>query len=204
MMKRAESALTSRQSELDKHEYRDGKLMRRSSSVHYRGDSKPPTMNVFDADVVSCRTDSGKGTNVTYGTMMANGDMYTQSVLHDEAHSSSAYDADYLRKSKPIQFEEEDCEDNTWIRVFGFQPEDVSSVLEQLQRCGYIRERRSTANNYMYLRFYTTLEVQKALALNGTRIHGNYIGVIQCSREEVAEGYEGNLNRVKTSSLDTR
>ncbi len=88
--------------------------------------------------------------------------------------------------------------------MFGFQPEDVSSVLEQLQRCGYIRERRSTANNYMYLRFYTTLEVQKALALNGTRIHGNYIGVIQCSREEVAEGYEGNLNRVKTSSLDTR
>lgn len=171
-------------------------------------------MNVFDADVVSCRTDSGKGTNVTYGTMMANGDMYTQSVLHDEAHSSSAYDADYLRKSKPIQFEEEDCEDNTWVTILifcecrfeclVFKPEDVSSVLEQLQSCGYIRERRSTANNYMYLRFYTTLEVQKALALNGTRIHGNYIGVIQCSREEVGEGYEGNLNRVKTSSLDTR
>ena len=77
-------------------------------------------MNVFDADVVSCRTDSGKGTNVTYGTMMANGDMYTQSVLHDEAHSSSAYDADYLRKSKPIQFEEEDCEDNTWVTILIF------------------------------------------------------------------------------------
>lgn len=88
--------------------------------------------------------------------------------------------------------------------MFGFQPEDVSSVLEQFQRCGYIIERRSTANNYMYLRYYTALEVQKALALNETRIHGNYIGVVQCSREEVGEAYEGNLNHIKTTSLDTR
>ena len=88
--------------------------------------------------------------------------------------------------------------------MFGFQPEDVSSVLEQLQHCGYIRERRSTANNYMFIRFHSSLEVQKALALNGTRIRGNYIGVVQCHREEVVEGYEGNLNRVKTSPLDTR
>ena len=57
---------------------------------------------------------------------MANGDMYTQSVLHDETHSSSAYDPDYLRKSKPIQFEEEDSEDNTWVAILLFCDLDSS------------------------------------------------------------------------------
>lgn len=88
--------------------------------------------------------------------------------------------------------------------MFGFQPEDVSLLLERFQQCGYIAERRSTPNNYMYLRYYDMLEVQKALALNGTCINGNFVGVVQCSPEEVGEVYEGNINRVKTTPMDTR
>ena len=90
------------------------------------------------------------------------------------------------------------------IRVYGFQPEDVSAVLEQFQQCGYVAERRSTANNYMYLRFFTQLEVQKSLALSGTRVNGNYIGVVACSREEVNEGYEGSVSQVRSRAMDTR
>lgn len=90
------------------------------------------------------------------------------------------------------------------VRVFGFQPEDVSILLEQLQRCGFIAERRSTPNNYMFIRYYDMLQAQKALALNGTCINGNYIGVAQCSWEEVGDAYEGNLNKARTSPMDTR
>mgnify|MGYP004710718235 FL=1 len=48
---------------------------------------------------------------------MSNGDMYTQTVMHNDLPSTTAYDPDYLRKSKPIRFDEEDSEDNTWVGV---------------------------------------------------------------------------------------
>ena len=48
---------------------------------------------------------------------MSNGDMYTQTVMHNDLPSTTAYDPDYLRKSKPIRFDEEDSEDNTWVGI---------------------------------------------------------------------------------------
>ena len=45
---------------------------------------------------------------------------------------------------------------------------------------------------------------QKALALSGTRVNGNYIGVVACSREEVKEGYEGSVSQVRSRAMDTR
>ena len=91
-------------------------------------------MNAFDADVVPCRTDSGRGTNETYGTMISNGDMYTQSLLHDDTHTS-AYDPDYLRKSKRIQLEEDDSEDNTWVAILLFCVTIDSSVWFSTRGC---------------------------------------------------------------------
>ncbi|KAK8798893.1 hypothetical protein WA588_005454, partial [Blastocystis sp. NMH] len=206
LAKREERALAQQRAEQEQKEKLDGRVSRRNSSVHYRKNSLPPTTNMYDADVLPRRSDAAfsKGSKRIYGEMMSNGDMYTQTVMHNDLPSTTAYDPDYLRKSKPIRFDEEDSEDNTWIRVYGFQPEDVSAVLEQFQQCGYVAERRSTANNYMYLRFYTQLEVQKALALSGTRVNGNYIGVVACSREEVKEGYEGSVSQVRSRSMDTR
>ena len=80
----------------------------------------------------------------------------------------------------------------------------MSILLEQFQRCGFIAEKRSTPNNYMFIRYYDMLQAQKALALNGTCINGNYIGVVQCSYEEVIDGFEDNLNKARTTPMDTR
>mgnify|MGYP000030185121 CR=1 FL=1 len=171
-------------------------------------------MNVFDADVVSCRTDSGKGTNVTYGTMMANGDMYTQSVLHDEAHSSSAYDADYLRKSKPIQLEEEDCEDNTWVTILIFCECRFECLVFNQKMLAVFLSSYSAVDKLLnivdskYELVHIAARRSKEMTLTGhfQMPINKYVSKKNIGRalEEVAEGYEGNLNRVKTSSLDTR
>ena len=74
---------------------------------------------MYDADVLPRRSDAAfsKGSKRVYGEMMSNGDMYTQTVMHNDLPSTTAYDPDYLRKSKPIRFDEEDSEDNTWVGV---------------------------------------------------------------------------------------
>lgn len=76
--------------------------------------------------------------------------------------------------------------------------------MEELQRCGYIANIRSTASNFMFVQFYTQLEVEKAMALNGSRICGHYIGVVRCNKEEVGEGEESELNRNRSSYMDRR
>ena len=74
---------------------------------------------MYDADVLPRRSDPAfsKGNKRIYGEMMSNGDMYTQTAMHNDLPSSTAYDPDYLRKSKPIRFDEEDSEDNTWVGI---------------------------------------------------------------------------------------
>ena len=66
--------------------------------------------------------------------------------------------------------------------------------MEELQRCGYIANIRSTASNYMFVQYYTQLEVEKAMALNGTRVCGHYIG----------EAPESELNQNRSSYMDRR
>lgn len=90
------------------------------------------------------------------------------------------------------------------MRVFGYYPEDVSTLMEELQRCGYIANIRSTASNYMFVQYYTQLEVEKAMTLNGTRVCGHYIGVVRCNREDVGEAPESELNQNRSSYLDRR
>ena len=56
----------------------------------------------------------------------------------------------------------------------------------------------------MYVRYHTQLEVEKALALNGTRVNGDYIGVTRCTPEEVGEIGHSNLNALHSAPVDTR
>ena len=76
--------------------------------------------------------------------------------------------------------------------------------MQELQRCGYIADSRSSMANYMYVRYNTQLEVERALALNGTRVNGNYIGVVRCTWEEVRDSQESNINKIVSSNMDTR
>ena len=52
--------------------------------------------------------------------------------------------------------------------------------------------------------FYTQLEVEKAMALNGSRMCGHYIGVVRCNKEEVGEVAESELNKNRSSYMDRR
>ena len=72
--------------------------------------------------MISERTDSAfrKGTEATYGTMMSEGDMKSQSVIHQDTSLPSAFNSDYLRKGKPIRFTEDDSDDNTWVSSLFF------------------------------------------------------------------------------------
>lgn len=76
--------------------------------------------------------------------------------------------------------------------------------MEELQRCGYIANIRSTASNFMFVQFYTQLEVEKAMALNGSRVCGHYIGVVRCNKEEVGEFGASELNKNRSSYMDRR
>lgn len=55
----------------------------------------------------------------------------------------------------------------------------------------------------MFIRYYTQMDVEKALALNDTLICGHYIGVVRCTSEEVGKSTQSYLNQVKSQSLDT-
>ena len=65
------------------------------------------------------------------------------------------------------------------IRVFGYNPENVNQLLTAFENCGYIAETKTSPSNFMYIRYYTQMSVEKALALNDTLLCGNYIGVIR-------------------------
>ena len=90
------------------------------------------------------------------------------------------------------------------IRVFGYNPENVNQLLTAFENCGYIAETKTSPGNFMYIRYYTQMDVEKALALNDTLLCGNYIGVIRCTSEEVGKSTQTYLNQVKSQSLDTR
>ena len=90
------------------------------------------------------------------------------------------------------------------IRVFGYNPENVNQLLTAFENCGYIAETKTSPGNFMYIRYYTQMDVEKALALNDTLLCGYYIGVIRCTSEEVGKSTQTYLNQVKSQSLDTR
>lgn len=75
---------------------------------------------MYDADIHVRRPDVTfhNGNKHTYGSMISNGDMYSQSQMHSHLNTPSVYDEDYLRRSKPIRFDETSSEDNTWVRLY--------------------------------------------------------------------------------------
>lgn len=90
------------------------------------------------------------------------------------------------------------------IRVFGYNLQDMSQLLREFEKCGYIAETKTSPGNYMFIRYYSQLEVEKALALHDTVIAGHYIGVVRCTSEEAGKATESYLNQVHTQPLDTR
>lgn len=90
------------------------------------------------------------------------------------------------------------------IRVFGYNPIDMRTLLQQFEQCGYIAETKTSPSNFMFIRYYNQLEVEKALSLNNTLIAGYYIGVVRCTSEEVGSSTETFLNQVRSEPLDTR
>lgn len=179
--------------------------VRKGSSLNLRKSMLPPINNEYDADTFYIRhdTDFPRGNESTYAHTVAEGDLKTLSRLHSEDRET-VYQPEYISTSHPLSFHEMDSADNTWIRVFGYVPEDTSRVMQELQRCGYIADSRSSMANYMYVRYNTQLEVERALALNGTRVNGNYIGVVRCTWEEVRDSQESNINKIVSSNMDTR
>lgn len=134
--------------------------------------------------------------------------------LHTNSENNGIYYPEYISSSNPIRFAEDDNEDNTWvsllpslysqIRVFGYNLQDIRGLLSAFEQCGFIAETRTTPSNFMFIHYHTQLEVEKALALNDTRIAGCYIGVVRCTSEEVGASTAGYLNQVRSEAMDTR
>lgn len=140
--------------------------------------------------------------------------MRTLDQLRNRHENNGIYYPDYISSSQPIRFTEDDNDDNTWvsfliacniqIRVFGYNIQDIRSLMIALEKCGFIAETRTTPSNFMFIRYHTQLDVEKALALNDTLIAGCYVGVVRCTSEEVGNATTSYLNQVQSQALDTR
>ena len=56
-----------------------------------------------------------KGDSATYGKVVAEGDMKTLDELRNRGNKNGVYYPEYVSSSKPMRFDEEDNEDNTWV-----------------------------------------------------------------------------------------
>ncbi|KAL0213143.1 hypothetical protein RCL1_006769 [Eukaryota sp. TZLM3-RCL] len=66
----------------------------------------------------------------------------------------------------------------SWVTLFGFQPEQISSVLNYLSRVGVVLERSPGNGNYLHVRFSDPVQAAAALTLNGTSFQpGSLLGV---------------------------
>mmetsp|Transcript_33503 Transcript_33503/g.105851 ORF Transcript_33503/g.105851 Transcript_33503/m.105851 type:complete len:306 (-) Transcript_33503:261-1178(-) len=61
----------------------------------------------------------------------------------------------------------------TWVIVFGFQPGQAPAVLRYFQRFGDVVEHHRGGGNWLFLRYRTKLQAQKAVAQNGTTLGPN-------------------------------
>ncbi|KAK5645709.1 hypothetical protein RI129_004173 [Pyrocoelia pectoralis] len=82
---------------------------------------------------------------------------------------------------------------NLWVTVFGFPSTASGIVVAQFSSCGLIADKRFPAQgNWVHLKFSNTLEVSKALSLNGKLISNTMmVGV---------SPYHGNCNKENIES----
>ncbi|ETV99427.1 hypothetical protein H310_08120 [Aphanomyces invadans] len=68
-----------------------------------------------------------------------------------------------------------------WVTVFGFPMQDMEVVLSYFQAIGNVAQYRHGRGNWLYLRYQTRLQAEKALIESGSTLGGRVmIGVKRC------------------------
>ncbi|CAB3410835.1 unnamed protein product [Caenorhabditis bovis] len=79
---------------------------------------------------------------------------------------------------------------DTWVTVFGFQPNQVSVLLNLFSRHGEVVSHQvPTKGNFMHIRYSCVTHALQALSRNGTLLDSEtYIGVVPCTNKDVMNG----------------
>ncbi|CAI2338178.1 unnamed protein product [Caenorhabditis sp. 36 PRJEB53466] len=78
----------------------------------------------------------------------------------------------------------------TWVTVFGFNPNQVSILLNLFSRHGEVVSHQAPSKgNFMHIRYSCVTHAQQALSRNGTLLDTEtFIGVVPCTNKDVING----------------
>ncbi|OQR94291.1 hypothetical protein ACHHYP_01536 [Achlya hypogyna] len=85
-----------------------------------------------------------------------------------------------------LKAQEWGADEQYWITVFGFSAVDMETILRHFQSMGDAVQYRYGRGNWLYVRYRTRLQAEKALAESGSTLSGSVmIGVKRCLVSEM-------------------
>ncbi|CAA86775.1 Nucleoporin NUP35 [Caenorhabditis elegans] len=95
-----------------------------------------------------------------------------------------------LAEAEEQPMEEEADAADTWVTVFGFQPSQVSILLNLFSRHGEVVSHQTPSKgNFIHMRYSCVTHAQQAISRNGTLLdQDTFIGVVQCTNKDVING----------------
>ncbi|XP_043519806.1 nucleoporin Nup35 [Frieseomelitta varia] len=142
----------------------------------------PPTRGLFDSLETSENASpylSATNQSITCNQSKCLTTSMNNSIFRDGAMSSNANESQGLLQ---------------WVTVFGFPPNDITTVLAHISSRVRIVDKHPaphSTSNWIHLKCASELEAQRAFACNGNIVSGSImIGVIPCTDEGVILGSE--------------
>ncbi|OQS07952.1 hypothetical protein THRCLA_00059 [Thraustotheca clavata] len=97
-----------------------------------------------------------------------------------------------------LQAQEWGNDEQYWVTVFGFAAVDMEAILKHFQSMGDVTQYRYGRGNWLYVRYRTRLQAEKALSESGATLAGSVmIGVKRCLVSEMDADtpvVQGNTN----------
>lgn len=130
----------------------------------------------------------------------------TPNTQNSFQHDSFSHSFNEKSVERPEIIRQATAGSNLWVTVFGFPTTASGSIFTQFASCGMIADKRFPAQgNWMHLKFSNTLEVSKALSLNGKLILNSImIGVLPYQNNSIRESGESPMPKTPTRARSLR